>query len=256
MPHIQVETNIWDTDEAVELGCLLGDEDAWRFVLRLWGWGIDADCESGVISLPPKRVASIVVFSGDAVTLFDALVATRWLVPRGDGRWYMRGWSRTRRYFRQKRLTRARMKKYRARQKRDAKGTQDVTRNSAGTFGIDPDPDRDRNRNRDRSRSGESNTDEGLRGHEVLKLIDSELHLTFPPPDTIAKRISVLCPIRRELVVTAIESTKHADMPNWTYLADCLERPMKPRQVKRAGVDYEAATRRATEESNRELDHG
>ena len=65
MSHVAIETNLWDQDEAIELGESLGDPEAWRFLVRLWAWGIDSDRQSGIIRLPAKRLAQICNFNGD-----------------------------------------------------------------------------------------------------------------------------------------------------------------------------------------------
>lgn len=249
MPHVQVETNLWDTEEAVELGRLVGVHDAWKYVVRIWGWGLDANCESGVIHLRPARIAGIVEFEGDPDVLFNALVATKWLVPRASGGFYMRGWSRNRRYFLEKRKTRDRMRKYRERRARDAESDADVTRNERRTFGGDRDPDPDRDRDRDRSigeeRGGQLLEDQLERVDQVTQaVLDAKLGLSMPG-ESIARRILSILPVPRARVVTAIDATAKADVPNWTYFADCLENPAPPRRAKRSGSSKSEALDRA-----------
>lgn len=108
MPHVTIDTGLIDSDESVEFGELLGDPDAWRHLVRLWGWGIQTDKEDGIIKLPAWKIAEVCGYRGDADELFAALTAplgrgqVPWLMPQGDGSYYMRGWSRNGRYFKEK----------------------------------------------------------------------------------------------------------------------------------------------------------
>jgi hypothetical protein len=132
MAHVAVETNLWDTDEAIALGEKLEDPDAWRFVVRLWAWGLDNDRVTGRIKLPPWRVAQICNFRGEPGHFFDALVDTKWLVEKPDGTHYMRGWSRMKRFFREKKRLRVKQKRYRDRMRKQRNGDGNVTGNGGG----------------------------------------------------------------------------------------------------------------------------
>jgi hypothetical protein len=105
-----MDTDFPDSDEAVLLGELLGVDDAWRYPLRLWAWGLNQNKVDGRFRLPPARVAAICGWGGDPQQLVDALAdpGVRLLVRQEDGRWYMRGWSRNRRFFAERQRLRTR----------------------------------------------------------------------------------------------------------------------------------------------------
>lgn len=119
MPRVDVDTHLWDTDEAFELGALLDDPDAWRFAVRLWAWGIDTDRKDGMLRhVPPATMAAKAGYPGDPALFLSSMVRVRYLEEREPGCYYMRGWSRTKRYFRERERLRANAEARRA--KRDA----------------------------------------------------------------------------------------------------------------------------------------
>lgn len=123
---VQVETNLWDTDEARLLGDELNDPDAWRFVIRLWAWGIESGLEHGICRLPPRRIKEICGYKGRANRLFFALKASNFLqeISEKNPLWddkldrkqpgcYMRGWSRVQKFFKERRKDRERKRETR-----------------------------------------------------------------------------------------------------------------------------------------------
>lgn len=103
MRRVCIDTNIWDTPRAIKLEKTLGEADAWRFLVRLWAWGIDSDCESGIVELTPRRISQVSGFGGDPVFFVNALVACNFLKQTETGSFYMCGWlEKYKRYFSEK----------------------------------------------------------------------------------------------------------------------------------------------------------
>lgn len=133
--HIALDTNLPETDEAVELEELLGVEDAWRYLYHLWRWGVNADRQTGVVRLTPRILADACRWRGDPKRIFEVMTKPlgpdkkAWLEDRGDGYYYMRGWSRMGDFFKKRQRHRDRQKKYReSTSTRDAHGDSHVTR--------------------------------------------------------------------------------------------------------------------------------
>ena len=132
MAHVPVETNFWDSPEAVRLGEILGDRDAWRHVVRLWAWALGADIESGVLCFPAWKIAESARFIGDAELFVNGLKSSGLLVERRGGL-YMAGWSRMRKFFQEKK----RLRDYRRRKKDDdAYSTRTRTRTRTRTSDV------------------------------------------------------------------------------------------------------------------------
>lgn len=117
MAHVMVDVGFIGSDEAEEFCTALGeDQQACWYLIRLWAWGIMHDREDGTIpraiAVSPIRIAQIVGYLGDPDRLHAALTSPMgsggkaWIQERNDGRWYMRGWSRTGRYFRERKRLR------------------------------------------------------------------------------------------------------------------------------------------------------
>jgi hypothetical protein len=153
MPSVCVGTELFDSDEAVEFGEIIGDPDAWRYLVRLWAWGIDKDREDGVVNLPAWKIARVVDFPGDPDLLWRGLTTPLglegrpWLQALDGGGHYMRGWeAKNGRYFREKnRLRNYRQKKKNERDaKRDvhacANGTETHTRRETQSQSLSPSP--------------------------------------------------------------------------------------------------------------------
>lgn len=103
MRRICIDTNLWDTPRAIKLEKTLGEPDAWRYLVRLWAWGIDSDCESGIVELTPRRLAQVAGFVGDPVFFINALVLSKFLQQTPTGAFYMCGWTeKYKRYFSEK----------------------------------------------------------------------------------------------------------------------------------------------------------
>ena len=102
-PCVMVSTELWDHPRAVALGRALADDGAWRYLVMLWGWGLEADNVSGVIDLTPRRIAGICSYAGDPDHFVSALVDTGWLIPTEQvGVYAMRGWARNAAFFKER----------------------------------------------------------------------------------------------------------------------------------------------------------
>lgn len=138
MAHVAIDTNLWDTEDACALGDALRDRDAWRFLVRIWAWGIDSDCSTGRIVVDAERLKSIAGFVGDADEFLRALIDTGWLKPTEPRGYRMRGWDRNKRFFEKKKQARARQKAYREKKEKDA--SRNASRDALHARDVAPDP--------------------------------------------------------------------------------------------------------------------
>jgi hypothetical protein len=92
------------SEEAFALCRALDDPMGWAYPPLLWGWGIDTDKRDGKAALDAQRLAQICRWKGDPETLFAAFVSCEVIIPvRGkEGVFYIRGWKRNRRFFKEK----------------------------------------------------------------------------------------------------------------------------------------------------------
>lgn len=151
MPHVAIDTSLADSDAALEFCDLLGeDERACWYLVKLWSWGINANRVDGTVpaamARTPARLAAKIGYLGDPGLLWKALTAPlgpegkAWLEPREGGAFYMRGWSRQRRFFTEKaRLSRvAERRRQEKDQRRDAR---EQAAEEAKEGGPEPEPE-------------------------------------------------------------------------------------------------------------------
>lgn len=115
MPRVDIDIDLFNQDETIHLGALLGDDDAWRYLIKLWAWGVGrgsgasvpASVPQGILRLSRQRLAEVVGYRGDPGDFFDAMVKSGWLVDvaevDGCTQYRMRGFAeRYARYFKEK----------------------------------------------------------------------------------------------------------------------------------------------------------
>ena len=160
MSHIAVDTNLPDCAETMELEETLGVEEAWRHLFYLWCWAFEADFQNGVVKLTPKLLARSARWFGDQNKFFDALCRPlgpnklAWLVNRGKGYYYLRGWSRNKQFFIKKQQGRQRQQRYRDK----ANAKRNALHDSNGDRDVYPDRSRSPSRSPSRSLSSDPET--------------------------------------------------------------------------------------------------
>lgn len=117
MAGIVIDTHFPDSDECLEFCEMLDEPHGWVYLVNLWRWGMDKKRACGtiprIIARVPTCVASRAEYAGSPELLWRALTEPfgpdekPWLVEQEDGSFYMRGWSRTARWFKEQ----ARLKK-------------------------------------------------------------------------------------------------------------------------------------------------
>lgn len=101
MAELRIAANLPDTDEAIDLARALNDDDAWRFMVKLWAHQLLAENIRGILRASPKKIREICGYRGASKRLVGAMISSTFLVEKDDG-FYMRGWSRNRRYLEEK----------------------------------------------------------------------------------------------------------------------------------------------------------
>lgn len=86
LPWIQVDANLPNHRKSIELAALVGDEDAWRYLVRLWLWASQNE-PTGVIrgSAAMLVVERVCGWKGEPQKLASALVTAKWLDVAADG---------------------------------------------------------------------------------------------------------------------------------------------------------------------------
>jgi hypothetical protein len=86
LPWIQVDANLPSHRKCIRLAARVSDDDAWRFLVRLWSWASQNEPE-GIIRGDDARliVERVCGWRGDAGKLVDAFVVCRWLDETADG---------------------------------------------------------------------------------------------------------------------------------------------------------------------------
>jgi hypothetical protein len=151
--HLAINTNLPDCPECIEVEELLDYEEVWRHLFYLWKWAFDNDFQSGIVKLTPRTLARHAQWSGDAQAFFDALCQpvgpnkVPWLINKGKGYFYLRGWSRNERFFKKKEQGRERQRRYR--EKFDA--LRDAKHNASLTEHVYPDRSQSQSQSQSRS---------------------------------------------------------------------------------------------------------
>jgi hypothetical protein len=76
------------------------------------------------------------------------------------------------------------------------------------------------------ARAGETPTDLLTVDDALQQVLSAGLKLTRPGIGN-HRRLARSCPVRRADLTAAITATRSAVNPNWTYLLECLEKPMQ-----------------------------
>ena len=121
------------------LGELSGDRDAWRFVIRLWGWGLDNDRVNGILHVPAWKIAEASGYQGDPEKWVEWLKTSKLLVPKRGGL-YMSGWSRMRRFFKERKRLRDYRKKKKAAEDSERKRLENAARTRTVLGNTSPSP--------------------------------------------------------------------------------------------------------------------
>lgn len=239
MAELRIAANLPDTDEAIDLARALNDDDAWRFMVKLWAHQLLAENIRGVLRASPKKIREVCGYKGASKRLVGAMISSTFLVEKDDG-FYMRGWSRNRRYLEEKQRRRDAQ---RARREAKRDGHEEGTEAPSETDVL---PDSlslslSQSLSPTHEERGEGSPDFLDRVDQVIQLALDRLHLAMPGTG-YQTRIASQLPLRRELVVVAIEATLKADRPNWNFLIKCLEDPVpttKPQRRRGPPTDEE-----------------
>ena len=135
--HIALDTSFPDSDEATALSEALGDRESWRYVAYLWIEQMKALNEKGLLKVPSWKIADFARWRGDPDEFVDAMIGCGLLKKRPSGGLYMSGWSRNRKFFKERRRLAAKQKRY-----RDRNRGGDVTGNGGVTLRGSPSPSR------------------------------------------------------------------------------------------------------------------
>lgn len=117
MAELRIAANLPYCDESNALGDALNDPDAWRYMVKLWAHQLLHENEEGFLNISSIVLKQVCGWKGQKNRLLSALKSSKFVVEK-DGKLYMRGWSRNRRYLQEKRVRREREKE-RRRAKRD-----------------------------------------------------------------------------------------------------------------------------------------
>ena len=129
---VLVDVSVIESDEAIELGELLGIERAYSILVNLWAWGLQNERVNGTFKRPNRLIAKTCEWDGDPDELVNALIKTKWLIPQDDGSFYMRGWlKKNGAFFRERENRRIRSARYREKQRAEC-----VTRDEGVTSRV------------------------------------------------------------------------------------------------------------------------